>query len=191
VRAAVKTCHEAKQENRFITGITDAFRGGTKGGVEGGDSRGNSPATEAVIQTGNSGGVEPVIHPGVQTGVELHVVDGRMIAAPAGTLPPLSLKVHTLALLDWLRDCPQVPGVEVPVSILEHVLYTDFLRDTGQPMKSWGAVSAILTKLPGVRMYQADWRGPDGIGCTPVVVKIPGGQRERGKVVQLARRAAS
>ena len=89
------------------------------------------------------------------------------------------------AFLDWLKAHDKVPGVAVPVAILEHTLYWDFLSEVGLPMKPWRAVLATLVKL-GVRKYQADWRDPAGDGTTPVVVKIA--KPRRAKVVQLAER---
>jgi hypothetical protein len=124
--------------------------------------------------------------PSEPPGVELHVVDGRLIACRPGEAPPLGVRQHAQALLEWLRDHDKVPGNEVPVSILEHVLYLDFLRDTGLAMKSWRAVSDILYGLPGIEKYQADWRDPTGAGGTPVVVRIR--KRRRAKIVRLAER---
>ena len=66
---------------------------------------------------------------------------------------------------------------------MRNVLYWDFLRDTGLPMKSWRTVLTTLEKL-GVKKYQADWRDPAGEGPTPVVVKVS--KRRRPKVVELA-----
>ena len=57
-----------------------------------------------------------------------------------------------------------MPGNEVQVAVLEHVLYWDFLQEAGLPMKPWRAVSDTLAKLPGVKKYQADWRDPTGKG---------------------------
>jgi hypothetical protein len=127
---------------------------------------------------------DKLVQAGEPPGVELHVVDGRLIACRPGEPPPLSVRQHTLAFLDWLRAHDKVPGNEVPVAILERVLYWEFLRETGLPMKPWRAVSDILAKLPGVKRYQADWRSPTGEGPTPVVVKIA--KRRRAKVVHLA-----
>ena len=129
---------------------------------------------------------ESMVQGGEPSGVELHVVDGRLIACRPGERPPLSLRQHTEAFLEWLRDHPMVPGNEVPVSTMEHVLYWDFLCDTGLPMKSWRAVGDVLMKLRGVEKYQADWRNPAGEGPTPMVFKIR--KRRRAKVVQLAQR---
>jgi hypothetical protein len=78
-----------------------------------------------------------------------------------------------------------VPGNEVPVVILELVLYAEFQREVGLPVKPWRAVLATLVKL-GVKKYQADWRDPTGDGTTPVVVKIA--KPRRAKVVKFAAR---
>jgi hypothetical protein len=110
-------------------------------------------------------------------------VDGRLIACRPGEPPPLSLHEHTKAFLGWLRAHEKVPGVEVPVAILEHVLYWDFLNEAGLPPKSWRAVMSTLESM-GVRKYQADWRNPAGNGATPIVVKIA--KPRRAKVVRLA-----
>jgi hypothetical protein len=123
---------------------------------------------------------------GELSGVELHVVDGRLIARKAGEPPPLSLREHTEAFLEWLRDHEKVPGNEVPVAVMEHILYWDFLGDTGLSPKPWRTVSDILAKLPGVEKYQADWRTPTGEGPTPVVFKVSKRRRRRAKVVHLA-----
>ena len=106
---------------------------------------------------------------------------------PPGAPPPLSVREHTQAFLDWLQAHDKVPGNEVPVSILEHVLYWDFLRDTGSADEVLeGGVRHPRTRLPGVEKYQADWRDPTGAGGTPIVVKVR--KRRRAKVVQLAER---
>jgi hypothetical protein len=42
------------------------------------------------------------------------------------------------------------------MAIMEHILYWDFLGDTGLSPKPWRTVSDILAKLPGVEKYQAD-----------------------------------
>jgi len=78
--------------------------------------------------------------------------------------------------------------VEVPVAILEHTLYWDFLYEVGLPMKPWRAVLATLSKMPGVEKYQADWRDTDVDAGTPIVVKIRRRRRRAAKVVQLAER---
>ena len=41
---------------------------------------------------------------GVLFGVELHVVDGRLIVCRPGEPPPLSVREHTKAFLEWLRS---------------------------------------------------------------------------------------
>jgi hypothetical protein len=129
------------------------------------------------------GGEETGFDPG---SVDLHVVDGRLIACRPGEPPPLSIREHTKLFLRWLKAHDQVPGVEVPVAILEHVLYWDFLRGASLPPKPWRAVIDTLVSM-GVRKYQADWRDTLEPGGTPVVVKIAKG-RQRAKVVKLAER---
>jgi hypothetical protein len=138
------------------------------------------PEPEGVAQSG-----EEYEEP---SGVELHVVDGRLIACRPGEPPPLSVREHTQMFLEWLRAHDKVPGVEVPVALMEHVLYWDFLRETGLPMRSWRTVSDILAKLPGVEKYQADWRDTDIDAGTPVVVKIRRRRRRAAKVVPIAER---
>jgi hypothetical protein len=176
--------------------------GGSGGGWTGGETSGNMSGEEGVKASGMRAVVQPensaVVHPApeirVQTaepsgelsGVELHAVDGRLIACRPGEPPPLSVRQHAQAFLDWLQAHDKVPGNEVPVVVMEHILYWDFLRETGLPMKSWRAVSDTLAKLPGVKKYQADWRDPTGEGPTPVVFKIS--RRRRAKVVRLAER---
>jgi hypothetical protein len=180
------------------SGLTGGNSSGLTGGLRDGETLGpgtviqggNVPSNEAVAQPGSDSTVQdgkPSGDPdGQQSGVELHVVDGRMIACRPGERPPLSVREHTQVFLEWLRDHEKVPGVEVPVAILEHTLYWDFLRDTGLPMKPWRAVLATLAKMPGVEKYQADWRDTDVDAGTPVVVKIK--RRRRAKVVQLTQR---
>jgi hypothetical protein len=116
----------------------------------------------------------------------LHAVDGRLIACLPGEPPPLSLREHTKAFFEWLRKHPKVPGNEVQVAIMEHVLYWDFLGDAGLSPKPWRTASDILAKLPGVEKYQADWRSPTGEGPTPVVFKVSKRRRPRAQVVHLA-----
>jgi hypothetical protein len=186
------------QQSCKQSGQQSGLTGGNSSGLTGGDTSGLG----AVTQGGNSPGNEAVAHPGLEStaqgvdasgdpfGVDLHVVDGRLIACRPGEPPPLSLRQHTRAFLDWLRAHPKVPGNEVPVTLLDDVLYWDFLHETGLPMKSWRAVSDTLVKFPGVKKYQADWRNPAGEGPTPVVIKIS--KPRRAKVVRLAaRREAS
>ena len=198
---------EGVKESVRASGATDGPESGPEGGRTGGnwsgfttgetsgsatvDYGGNPTGNADVAQRRNSTVVLPepgnVVQPGEEygepDGVELHVVDGRLIACRPGEPPPLSLRQHTEAFLEWLRDHPQVPGNEVPVAIMEHVLYWDFLRETGLPMKTWRPVSDTLAKLPGVKKYQADWRAPTGEGPTPMVFKIS--KRRHAKVVDL------
>ena len=166
------------------SGFTGGEMSGPGAGVQGGETSGDAP----VVQPGPEGVVQPVAEPGepsgIPSGIELHIVDGRLLACNPGEPPPLSVREHTKAFLEWLRDHEKAPGVEVPVAVLEHVLYWDFLRDTGLPMKSWRTVSDILAKLPGVKKYQADWRDPTGEGPTPIVFKVS--KRRRAKVVEIA-----
>ena len=177
--------------------------GGNSSGFKGGLTAGETSGPGAVVQGGNSPGNVAVVQPGSTTvaqvapdsmvqggepsgelsGFELHVVDGRLIACRPGELPPLSLRAHTRAFLNWLQAHPKVPGNEVPVATLEHVLYWEFLWAADLPMKPWRAVLGTLVKL-GVRKYQADWRDPAGDGATPVVVKIA--KPRRAKLVKLA-----
>jgi hypothetical protein len=187
---------EAGRTGGSSSGPEAGLRAGFTAGSEGGLMSGLAAGAGTVVQAGNSSGISPgstpVVHSepsgpvqaGEQSGVELHVVDGRLIACRPGEPPPLSVRQHTEAFLAWLRAHDKVPGVEVPVAILERVLYWEFLRDTGLPMKPWRTVSDILVKLPGVKKYQADWRSPTGEGPTPVIVKIT--RPRRAKVVKLA-----
>jgi hypothetical protein len=167
-------------------GLTDVETAGLDAAIQGG----NTPGNDTVAQPGSDStvqGVQQSEFPAVQqSGVELHVVDGRLIACRPGEPPPLSVREHTQAFLEWLRDHEKVPGVEVPVAILEHTLYWDFLYEVGLPMKPWRAVLATLSKMPGVEKYQADWRDTDVDAGTPVVVKIR--RRRRAKVVKLTER---
>jgi len=172
------------------SGLTGGLTGGAQSGLGTATQGGSSPGNVAVAQPGSTTVAHPepesMVQGGVHFGVELHVVDGRLIVCRPGERPPLSLRQHTEAFLEWLRDHPMVPGNEVPVSTMEHVLYWDFLCDTGLPMKSWRAVGDVLMKLRGGEKYQADWRNPAGEGPTPMVFKIR--KRRRAKVVQLAQR---
>lgn len=191
VKASVQ---QSGPEGGSTGGNSSGFTGGEQSGLGAAIQGGNSPGNVAVVQPGST----TVVHPepdnlvqggepsGEPSGVDLHVVDGRLIACRPGEPPPLSVRQHTQAFLDWLKAHDKVPGNEVPVVVLEHVLYWDFLRDTGLPMKPWRAVSDILAKLRGVKKYQADWRDPTGEGSTPVVVKIA--KPRRAKVVRLAER---
>ena len=147
-------------------------------------SGGNQCGNSCGSQGGNSGGDSCGPQCGSSGDIELHVVDGRLIACGPGEPPPLSLHQHAKAFLEWLRDHEKVPGNEVPVAVMETVLYPTFTRETGLPMQHWRAVSAILEKLPGVKKYRADWRGSDRIGDAPMVFKVRKGRR--GKVVPLA-----
>jgi hypothetical protein len=184
--AAVATPATAPTEG----GNSSGFTAGSEAVVQGGNPRGNA----GVVQAGNStvaqpdpeGVVQPEDQPGEPPGVELHVVDGRLIACRAGEPPPLSIRQHTQVFLEWLREHEKVPGNEVPVAIMEHILYWDFLGDTGLPMKPWRAVSDVLAKLRGVEKYQADWRAPTGEGPTPVVFKVTKRRRQGAKVVRIA-----
>jgi hypothetical protein len=168
-------------------GLTSGFTAGSEGGLTSGLSAGEASGSGGVAQPGSTPAVHPesgsTVHPGEPSGVELHVVDGRLIACRPGEPPPLSVREHTQAFLGWLKVHDKVPGVEVPVTTLEHFLYWDFLRETGLRMKPWRAVLTTLVKL-GVRKYQADWREPTGDGPTPVVVKIT--KPRRAKVVKVA-----
>jgi hypothetical protein len=209
---AGKLLHRAQQTLGWSAGPEGVKASGQQSGPEGGPTGGNSSGLTggeqsglgAAIQGGNSPGNVAVAQPGGTTvahvepesmvqggepsGVELHVVDGRLIACRPGEPPPLSVRQHTQAFLDWLKAHDKVPGVEVPVAILEHNLYWDFLDDTGLPMKPWRAVLATLAKMPGVEKYQADWRDTDLDAGTPVVVKIRRRRRRAAKVVKLAER---
>jgi len=172
-------------------GPTGGNSSGLTGGLGTAIQGGNAPGNVAVAQPGSTTVAHPepesMVQGGVHFGVELHVVDGRLIVCRPGERPPLSLRQHTEAFLEWLRDHPMVPGNEVPVSTMEHVLYWDFLCDTGLPMKSWRAVGDVLAKLRGVEKYQADWRNPAGEGPTPMVFMIRK-RRRAAKVVDITKR---
>jgi hypothetical protein len=177
---------------------TTGSDGGRTGGGTSGSRGGNWSGFGSSVQGGNSPGNPTVVQPepehpigggalfGGLAGVDLHVIDGRLIACRPGEPPPLSVREHAKAFLEWLKAHDKVPGNEVPVVILEHVLYWDFLQDANLPAKPWRAVLAILANMPGVKKYQADWRDPAGDGTTPVVVKI--GKPRRAKIVKLAER---
>ena len=143
-------------------GSTDDPECGRTGGNASGFTAGETYGSEAVVHGGNSPGNAGVVQSGEQSGVELHVVDGRLIACRPGEPPPLGVHQHAQAFLDWLKAHDKVPGNEVPVAIMENVLYWDFLRETGLPTKPWRAVSDNLARLPGVKKYQADWRDSGG-----------------------------
>ena len=160
-------------------GNSSGFTGGLTAGEMSGPGTvvqgGNSPGNVTVVQPGSTTVVQPVVQAasdnmvqggepsGELFGVELHVVDGRLLACRPGEPPPLSVRQHTQTFLDWLQAHPKVPGNEVPVATLEHVLYWEFLWAADLPMKPWRAVLDTLVKL-GVRKYQADWRDPAGDG---------------------------
>jgi hypothetical protein len=195
---AGRLLHRAQQTLGWPDGSERVKASGSTGGNWSGCTAGETSGADAVAQGGNSSGNATVAQSepesmaqggelsGELSGVELHVVDGRLIACKPGEPPPLSVRQHTQVFLEWLRAHEKVPGNEVPVALMADVLYWDFLGDTGLPMKSWRTVSDILAKLPGVDKYQADWRDPAGRGPTPIVFKIR--KPRRAKVVRLAER---
>jgi hypothetical protein len=113
-------------------------------------------------------------------GVELHVVDGVVVACEPGSGPPPSVQDHAKAFLTWLQGHAQIAGNEVPVKMLEDLLYPHFANEMGWQPLAWRTIAGAFVRLRGVKKRQRDCRGGDDdrSGPMPIVYRIPKPRKE-------------
>ena len=161
-------------ENGAHNGITNGVHHGFTEGTSDGSSDGQQHGTRHGYQQGQANGVSHGSEIEQALGLEIHVVDGLVLAYQPGHRPKPDAKEHAEAFLRWLQGQEHFPGNEVQARLLEDALYPLFCSVAGWDPYAWRTVAGHFGRLPGVKRRQYDGRtGGDRTGSMPTVYKIP------------------
>ncbi len=177
------------RSNRPSQGVHDGTENGDKRGSERDHQRGSPRVHRRDIgwiiggqqhgvrhgyQQGQSNGASHASEIEQALGLELHIVDGVVLAYQPGYAPAPDAKDQAAAFLRWLQSQDHFRGNEVPARLLQDGLYPLFCSSAGWEPYAWRRIAGHFRRLPGVKRRQYDGRtGSDRTGSMPTVYKIP------------------